>query len=233
MSDDPVNRRAASSHPFRVSSILLLAALSAGCAGADELPRPRPLVIHSGARIAPDPARMEEIDGWVRSEMQNIREDPSFLIVTVPVSDHVYPWETLVTRADTATIHLQEGAADAVGPYQIYAHLHLMHEMGRLEEFLADAAGETGYALERAIVGKVADSWLLGRAVYDLTPYRLLDEILYARENDFLDAYLLTARAEDFPGAREAWMTENPGRQDEFEEWFRATFGMEPPGLRD
>ncbi len=242
LSGDPTSRagrRAAgprgrpAGRPPTAAMLLLVPLLAGGCAaGEGELPQPRPLVIHSGERIAPEPERLEEIDAWVRDQMQNIREDPSFLIVTQPAPEEVYPWETLEIEADTARVALERGAADASGPYMIYAHLHLMHEMGRIEEFAPEAEGLTAYDLERAILARVADAWLLGRAVYDLAPYRPLDELLYAQENGFLDAYVLTARAEAFPERREEWLAENPGRQEAFESWFQDAFDMEPPGPR-
>jgi len=129
-------------------------------------------------------------------------------------------------------VYFDPRVADSEIPAQIYGHLHLMAKMGRLEEFLPEAATATGFQLERAILERVADAWLLGRTVYDFSPYAPLDELIYAREAGYLDAFIFTARPEDFAEARAKWARENPGRSDEYRTWFLKTFNREPPGLR-
>jgi hypothetical protein len=47
-----------------------------------------------------------------------------------------------------------------------------------------------------------------------------------------LDALILTARPEEFEEERDAWLRENPGREEEYTRWFLETFETEPPGRR-
>jgi hypothetical protein len=204
----------------------------AGCgAGPSELPTPRPLVIQSGARLSvTDMARLREIYDDVNHQLQEIAGDPSFWIETNTDSRDVYPWETLELAPDTARIRYQRTAPDLRGTYEIYAHLHLMRAENRLDEWLPDQATATGFELERAIMRKVSDSWLLGRAVFDLAPYRLMDQIMYANEAGLLDALLLNLRPVEFEVERAAWLRENPGADEEFRTWYRKTFASEPPG---
>ena len=81
--------------PFRVEThirsvgfVLALAMLSAGLSACSkrepEIPAPRPIIIRSGARLFSEPDRMQTIDAWFRSQQDNIRDDPSFLIESVP-----------------------------------------------------------------------------------------------------------------------------------------------------
>ncbi len=222
-------------HPVgRAPLLALFAAVTVlgGCGGGPtELPTPRPLVIQSGARLhVTDMVRLREIYDRVNDELRVIVEDPSFLIETDSDSRDVYPWETLEIVPDTARIRFQRTAPDLLRTYQIYAFLHLMRAEGRLDEWLPDQATATGFELERAIMREVADSWLLGRAVYDLAPYRLMDEIVYAHEAGVLDALLLNLRPVEFADARAAWLRENPQADAEFRTWYRETFASEPPG---
>jgi hypothetical protein len=108
-----------------------------------------------------------------------------------------------------------------------------MDNLGRLDEVLPEAVGAEGYELERAILARVSDAWLYGRSVFDIPPYGPLDELMFSRENGYLDAFILTARAEEFEEARVTWLQENPGRGEEYRRWFVETFEMEPPGIRD
>ena len=56
------------------------------------------------------------------------------------------------------------------------------------------------------------------RAVdFDAIPFGPLDELMYSNENGYLDAYVLTARPEEFKDEYEAWMAANPGQAAEFE----------------
>ena len=215
--------------------LLLLAGLLAACGGGQpELPPPRPLVVSSGARLSADPDRLKEIHEWVTVQMDNIREDPTFWIEGIASAEENYPWETLIinAKADTARFQYGRRNPDVETSYMIYAHLHLMDRTGRLEEWLPDAADAEGYELERAIVARLSDSWLLGRTIFDTQPSRIMDELIYSVENGWLDAFLFTARPDAFAEEREAWVADNPGKIEEYREWFRSTFGTEPPGSR-
>ncbi|MDX1647781.1 MAG: hypothetical protein R3304_11610 [Longimicrobiales bacterium] len=202
------------------------------CAAGGGAVEPRPIVIYSGERIRPDPERMEEVNEWVLREQQNIQEDPSFWVVTQSTLEEVMPWEDMRISGDSVFVQLPLGAQDATLVYQIYGHLHLMVEMDRQEEWLPEAPDATGYELERAIVDRIADAWILGRSVFDTQPFGPLDELAYAKDAGFLDAYVFTARPDEFAEARIEWARENPGRVDEYRDWFLATFNREPPGLR-
>ena len=132
----------------------------------------------------------------------------------------------------TENIAMQNGPSEAQIPYMIYAHLHLMDERGQLEEWLPDAASETGYDLTRSILNRTSDAWLYGRSAWDAPPYEALDELVYSTEYGYLDALIFTARPDAFTEARRAWLAENPGGIEEYRRWFVDTFNREPPGLR-
>ena len=177
---------------------------------------------------------MEEIDAWFRPEMENIEQDPTFLIDAVDRDTPAYPWESLLIVGDTARIGVEaRKAPEAVTAYEIYAHLHLMKDMGRLDEFLPGAADAEGYILERAILARVSDVWLYGRGVYGATAYDPLEELLYSNENGYLDAFILTARGEEFGEERQRWLQEDPEALEQYQQWFVDTFSREPPGLRE
>jgi hypothetical protein len=223
---------------FRGAVLLLtmgLAAISfSACSsgGPPALPDPRPIVVRSGARVFAEPDRLEEINQWFRAQRENIELDPTFLIEVVNRPTPAYPWESLFIEGDTARIGLEVTRSfEAQYPYMVYAHYHLMREMGRLEEFLPSAGTLEGYALERMILERVADSWLLGRASYDAVAYDPLEELLYSNEEGYLDAFILTARSEEFAEERQAWLREDPEALDRYREWFLETFEREPPGL--
>lgn len=212
---------------------LTLVASSCSSSGPPELPQPRPIVVRSGARVFPDQVRLEEINAWFTAQRENIDLDPTFLIDVVDRPTPAYPWESLVIIADTARIGVEVTKSyEAQYPYMIYAHYHLMEKMGRLEEFLPGAAGLEGYALERKILDRVADSWLLGRASYQAVAYDPLEELLYSNEEGYLDAFILTARGEEFGQERQAWLKEDPEGLERYRRWFVETFEREPPGLR-
>ena len=59
-----------------------------------------------------------------------------------------------------------------------------------------------------------------------------LDELAYAKYEGFLDAFLFTARPEEFARARAEWARANPGAADRYRDWFLETFNREPPGIR-
>lgn len=232
---DPVPLRS----PTTARLVLFLGVLSVvalpflACASGEmELPNPRRLVVYSGARLTPTKEYMEEVDAWVREQMDSIRLDPSFMIISNPQEGPVYPWEQLRVNAqgDTATVSLQP-ASGALGAYQIYAHLHLMAAQNRLDRWLPEAVGADDFELEKAILARVADVWLYQRSIFDARPYGILDEITYASENDFLDEFILTARPDAFVEARKVWQSENPDGNAAYVDWFRRTFERDPPGF--
>jgi hypothetical protein len=107
-----------------------------------------------------------------------------------------------------------------------------MDMMNRLDEVIPEAVGMEGYELERAILARVSDAWLYGRSAFDIPPYGPLDELLYSYENGYLDAFIFTARPEEFEEERSTWLEANPGGEEEYRQWFVDTFEIEPPGLR-
>jgi hypothetical protein len=229
MAPSSENRNVTGGMSRTAGGALLAMSVLWGCGGQTELPPPRPLIVFSGARITTTPERMQTVDQWLRAEMKNIDEDPTFLIETVTGDSTAFPWETLEIEGDTARIGYQSGAPEARTPYLIYAHLHLMKSMGRLDEWLPEAADLTGYPLEKAILERTSDSWLYSRSIFDAAPHEPLDQLLYAREDGFLEALILTARSDVFSAEHEAWEGENPEEPDRYREWFRETFGEEPP----
>ena len=175
---------------------------------------------------------MKEINEWVAREDENIRLDPSFWVIGSPVAREVFPWEGLHVSNDTVTVLVTQTAQDAGTIYQIYGHLHLMVSMGRQEEWLPEAPDAVGYELERAIVKRTSDAWILGRTTFDFVPFGPLDELAYAVEEGFLDAFVFTARPDDFASSRTEWARSNPGEMERFRDWFIETFNREPPGIR-
>ena len=72
----PAQRR----HRRGLRAALIAGALAAGaCVGVSSLPTPRTLIVRSGTRISADAGRLDEIDIWVRAQLDNINFDPSFL----------------------------------------------------------------------------------------------------------------------------------------------------------
>jgi hypothetical protein len=175
---------------------------------------------------------MDSVYAWVTDEQLNIQEDPSFWVITQPSVGDTYPWEELNVREDSVTVRAPMGAQDTQLVYSIYGHLHLMATMGRQEEWLPEAPTAEGYDLERAILSRTADAWILGRTVFNTEPYGPLDELAYAKEAGFLDAFIFTARPTEFASDRAEWVRANPGAMDRYREWFLDTFSQEPPGLR-
>jgi hypothetical protein len=226
-------------HRLISGSVLIAGALAAGalaagaCAGSYAMPAPRQLVVRSGARVFADRARLAEIDVWVREHQENIVVDPSFLIVENGSSVVTYPWQALTITGDTASVLVYAAAPEAGSILSFYGYYHLMDDFDRLDEVLPEAVGAQGYELERAILSRVSDAWLYGRSAFDMAPYGPLDELMFSHENGYLDAFVLTARPEEFDEAHSAWLEENPGRDEEYRQWFRETFEMEPPGLRE
>jgi len=217
-----------------LAPVTLSLTVGACASGPAELPDPRPVVVRSGARLYPEKPRMEEIDSWFRPQLENIEQDPTFLIATVNRDTPAYPWESLLIEGDTARIGVEAlKSAEAETAYQIYAHLHLMKAMNRLDEFLPGAAGAEGYVLERAILARVSDVWLFGRGVFGAVAYDPLEELLYSNENGYLDAFILTARGDEFGEERQRWLQEDPEGLERYRQWFVDTFSREPPGLRE
>jgi len=175
---------------------------------------------------------MKEVNEWVAREDVNIEEDPSFMVITSPVVSEPFPWEGMVLGTDSVTVQLSLGARDAELVYQIYGHLHLMVQMGRQEEWLPEAPAAVGYELERAIVERAADAWILGRTVFDTAPFGPLDELAYSLDAGFLDAFIFTARPGEFAASRAEWARANPGETERYRDWFVQTFNREPPGIR-
>ena len=227
--DGPRSRPGSVAGIAAAASILLLTA----CGGPPDVPAPRPLIVHSGARLTPTHDRLREIDRWIRPQLQDIREDPSFLIRTIPRDTTVYPWSDVEIVEDTVNIAMRRGLPEARIPYLIYAHLQIMDRRGELEEWLPEAADAAGFDLELAILRRTADAWLYGRSAWDAPPYEALDEITYARENDYLEPLIFVSRPDQFAEARRSWVAENPGGIEEYRRWFVETFGREPPGLRE
>jgi hypothetical protein len=222
--------------PSRPVLALVAALLTTGAcaAGPVELPRARPLVIHSGARLAvDDEERMREVYESLQRELEAIENDPSFMIEIDDDPRDLYPWETLEISGDTARIAFQRAAPDLLASYEVYAHLHLMRHLERLDEWLPEVAEVEGWQLERAIMDRVTDIWLLGRTRFDLAPYELMDQMAYAQDAGYLDALLLTLRASEFREARAAWMEANPGVDEAFRAWYRETFEVDPPIVID
>lgn len=215
-------------------TVLITGALAVGaCTPSYSLPAPRPLVVRSGARLVADEARLSEIDIWVREQQENIIVDPEFLIIEDRTAVEMYPWEALTIRGDTAVVQVYGSAPESGSIVSFYGHFHLMDNLDRLDEVLPEAAAAEGYELERAILARISDAWLYGRSAFDMSPYGPLDELLFSRENGYLDAFILTARPDEFEEERGAWLQENPGRVEEYRRWFLATFEVDPPGLRD
>ena len=217
-----------------LGALLIAGALAAGaCAGGYSLPSPRTLVNHTGARIYADEARLAEIDIWVREQQENIIVDPSFWIIENRSEVETYPWDALSISGDTAVVLVYASAPESGSFMSFYGHFHLMDTMDRLDEVLPEAVDAEGYELERAILSRISDAWLYGRAVFDMAPYGPLDELLFSHENGYLDAFILTARPKEFEERRDTWLQENPGREEEYRRWFVETFEREPPGLRE
>lgn len=218
-----------------VVAFLIMATLTACAGGAPTLPSPRPLVVFSGARVSTTMEAMQEVDLWVRKELNNIEQDPSFMIETVPTAGESYVWEgmLIVETNDTARIRTARLAPETRISHMIYAHLHLMDRQGRQDEWLPKGGNLRGFELEKAILERVAESWLYGRAVFSATPYGPLDELVYAYDMGYLDAMILTARQDEFPDEVRSWLDNDPGAMESYRQWFVDTFSKEPPGLRE
>jgi hypothetical protein len=213
--------------------VVLGTALTA-CASAPPLPQTRSVITITGERVQADPEAMVEVDAWLRPQMDDIDRNPSFLIRILQEDRATYPWQNLELIGDTAQVTVEQGQGDAETPFLVYAHFRLMEERGELEPWLPEAFPEEGpplegFARERAMLVRIADLWLLGRAVFDTTPYGPLDELLYANETGFLDEFIYATQAERFAAESAAHFAENPGRADEFRQWFQRVFEADGP----
>jgi len=208
--------------------LLLLTA----CAGAAPTLQPRTVIVFSGERIQTDGERMQEVERWLRPALEDIDQNPSFLIRVHRQEESSYLWDSTELVADTAIVHIQRAAADAETPHLIYAHLLLMAERGELGEWLPAAQERTleGLEREREILKRVSDIWLLGRSVFDTQAYGPLDELLYANERGFLTEFILGTQTDRFEEERERYTAENPDWEDELRGFFQRTFERDGPG---
>ena len=217
-------------NPTGVGSALLVAAFAAACGPAQlPTPEPRPILVYSGERIVADPDRMGEIESWLVPALARIDLDPDFLIRMEEQPEFEYPWDNLEIVADTAEVSLASAAPDAESPYMIYGYLKLMESWGELPVILADTVSQTPYELERAIVSRVSDVWLLGRSVYNTHPFGPLDELVFSKESGYLEDFLFATQGERFAEEAAAHRTANPSRAAEYTDWFRRTFMVEGP----
>lgn len=208
-----------------------LAALGTACSQAPELaPDPRPIVNRQGARLSLEDDRAQEIYRWVDAQIEEIEQNPSFWVITTPSSSDLLPWETLdlTPTGDSATIQYPNTVPDVARVYQIYAHLHITRVRGTIAEWLPGADTLSGWDLEVAIVDRMAEAWLLGRASYSFTPYPPVDQLVYASEEGMLEPLLFSLRGFEYPEARDAWLEANPDGEAEFREWYEDTLGGEP-----
>jgi hypothetical protein len=216
---------------------LLGVVLLAACAGTPPLPQTRSVITMTGERVQAEPEAMVEVDAWLRPQLADV-ERKGDRIRLLQEDRAVYPWKTLEIRADTALISVQRGQGDAETPFLLYAHFRLVAETGDadLERWLPEAVPEegpvaTGVDLERLILRRIADVWLLGRSVFDTTPHGPLDELLYANEAGFLEEFMLTSQPERFEAEAASHFAANPERREAFRSWFLRAFEREGPGF--
>ena len=229
---------ASSARPRRSFFLTAVLAATLGWAGCGSgrtvvVPPTRPIIVSSGERLRAAPERMDSIVVWLEAETINIQEDPTFLIRAVPTARETLPWLGLTIEGDTASIQYDRAHPDITTVFDVYAHLHLMKSMGRLDEWLPEHADKEGFELEREIVARAADVWLIGRAAFGAPAYGPLDELIYAREAGYLDPFILVARSEEFAEERAAWDAERAEELAAYRTWFRRVFDREPPGLRE
>ena len=229
---------AGSARPRRSLFLTAILAATLGWAGCGSgrtiaVPPTRTIIVSSGERLRATPERMDSIVLWLEAETINIMEDPTFLIREVPTARETLPWLGLTIEGDTASIQYDRAHPDITTVFDVYAHLHLMKSMGRLDEWLPEHADKEGFELEREIVARAADAWLVGRAAYGAPAYGPLDELIYAREAGYLDPFILVARGEEFAEERAAWDSDRAEELEAYRTWFRKVFDREPPGLRE
>jgi hypothetical protein len=217
-----------------LAAALLGASALAACTsnGPIKLPPPRPIVVTSGERIRVDTARMDTIYAWLNKENDNIENDPSFLVKGIPAARESMPWQSLSIVGDTVSFQYDRAHPDVTTAFNVYAHLHLMKKLGKLGQWMPQDSTAEGFELERAIVGRMSDVWLLGRAVFDAPAYGPLDELMYAKEAGYLDAYILVGRPQEFAKERADWERNKPGELEAYRTWFKKTFNHDPPGYQ-
>jgi len=207
--------------------LLLLGACSSAPVVA---PEPRTLVNRNGARLMTTQPAMQQSYEWVTEQVDEIQQNPTFLVATTPATADVLPWETLEVseNGDTARVQYQRAVPALQQVYQIYAHLHIVKARDEVGAWIPDAEGLEGWDLEVAIVDRTTEAWLLGRASYDFPPYPPMDQLIYAQQAGQLEPLLLSLRGYEFPEARDAWLAEHPDGEAEFRDWYRDTFGEDP-----
>jgi len=73
----PILEFAGSPRSTLTRTVIILLAVSTGCAtGTPEVPVPRPIIIHSGARLRVEQERVQEIHEWVQTEYIEGRQSP-------------------------------------------------------------------------------------------------------------------------------------------------------------
>lgn len=208
---------------------LVLALFLAGCGGGATTLQPRSVINFTGERIQADPDAMAEVEVWLRPQLEDIERNPGFLIRLLREPEPLYPWSRLRIAADTAQLAAQAAVQDVETPFLVYGHLRLMATRDELERWLPEGDGLDEFALERAILERVSDLWLLGRSVFDTQAHGPLDEIMYAREAGFLEEFILLAQPERFAEEREEHFRESPDREEAFRVWFMRVFEAEGP----
>jgi hypothetical protein len=219
--------------------VLLLAAFAlqilAACGGQAPLPQPRNVIVFSGERIQADPARMQEVERWLRPQLEEIHNNPSFAIRLTRQTEAAYPWDTFGMAGDTVMLRMERAAVDVDTPHLIYGHLRLAASRDELNLWLqgveADDPQPEGFEQERLILDQVADVWLLGRSVFDTQAYGPLDELLYARERGKLEEFILATQGDRFPEQRDRFSEENPEWEEELRAFFQQTFERDGPGF--
>jgi hypothetical protein len=167
----------------------------------------------------------------LRPQLDHIGTSRRFLIRIVPVNLIRYPWDAIAFEgADVVEVEIADVAPDAETPFLIYSHLRFLQEQGGIEEWAPEAEGLTGFELEKAILSRVSDVWLLGRSAFDTEPFGPMDELMYAREHGFLEDLILTTQRERFPVEAEAYWSGQQDRLREFVAWLERTFDREQPG---
>lgn len=215
----------------RFGAVAAVAITAAACGGPLPPPDIRSVVIHSGERIITSSERMSEVESWLRPQLDHIGTSRRFLIRVIPVNLVRYPWDAISFEgSDVVEVEIADVAPDAETPFLIYAHLRFLQEQGEIEEWAPEAAGLTGFELEKAILTRVADVWLLGRSAFDTEPFGPMDELMYAREHGYLDDLILTTQQDRFPTEAEEYWEGEQARLNEFVAWLERTFEREEPG---
>jgi hypothetical protein len=156
---------------------------------------------------------------------------PRLPIRNLPAHPTPYPRDaTAFEPAAVVEVEIADVAPDAETPFLIYSHLRFLQEQGGIEEWAPEAEGLTGFELEKAILSRVSDVWLLGRSAFDTEPFGPMDELMYAREHGFLEDLILTTQRERFPVEAEAYWSGQQDRLREFVAWLERTFDREQPG---